>query len=514
MTISQALNISRESLNNYQQALVVVSQNIANMNVDGYIKLRADFATNPVYNYGSSVEATVLGLNGAKISQITSYANQQAANGAREANCNLEYYSELSDLMSRLSGISDELGENGLSADFSAFFSAAQNLSANPTDPSARTLYIQSAQNVADKFNYVAKSLDSLQEELVGNYNEPSTITSSTLYTDITAFNSGLEQLAEINKQLLLAGGSGATNSLINDREKLLNNLSNYADFTVVQNPNGTINLAVGNTSLVAGAKQVAKLEAVTGDAETPAVIQIKAMNDTVIYENVNSDVKGGKIGAILDTVNTKEGFISINAMRNEINTLAATFADEVNGVQLYSNGDIKAMALGVDANGNTILVEAKEPIFNIGNPPSASNISINKKVLDDVSLIAAARVDTSAQDWEKNVGNSDNAIAFSQLRDKTTMATTGSSAMNTTFEGFLTFFSTTLGMQEQDIAQKMSTADAINQATQTELQSLNGVNLDEELSDMLKYQRGYEASARLFSVADEIYDILVNLGA
>ena len=167
MTISQTMNISRESMNNYQHALAVVSHNIANQNVDGYIKLRADFATNPTYSYGNNVYSNIRGLNGACISQITSYANNAAANTARGANSDAQYYYTLDSIMGQLGEISNELGDNGLQATLADFFSAAQNLSANPTDPSARRIYIESAQSVAMKFNSVAKSLDNLQEQLV-----------------------------------------------------------------------------------------------------------------------------------------------------------------------------------------------------------------------------------------------------------------------------------------------------------------------------------------------------------
>ena len=83
----------------------------------------------------------------------------------------------------------------------------------------------------------------------------------------------------------------------------------------------------------------------------------------------------------------------------------------------------------------------------------------------------------------------------------------------NVTFEGFLTYFSGEVGLQQSDIAGKFETADVINQSENTNYQSITGVNLDEELADMIKYQRGYEASARMFNVANEIYQVLVALG-
>lgn len=513
MTIGQSMNISRESMNNYQHALAVVSQNISNMNVDGYIKLRADFATNPTYSYGNNVYANIRGLNGACISQITSYANNAAANSAREANSGAQYYYTLNSLMDRLGEITDELGENGLQASFEKFFSAAQNLSANPTDPSARRIYIESAQSVAMKFNSIAGSLDGLQEELVGNWQQSATIENSEIYMSVQDFNQNLERLAELNKQIVIQGANNST-GLINERENILNSLSSYVDINVEYNKNGSVDVKMGDMKLVSGAEQQYKLNVTAGDAATPAIVQVENMDGTLVLSNANSEVSGGQIGAILDMVNASDdGFITISDMRSKIDELANTFAQEVNNVQTYTNGTVGAMALGTDPiTGEQILVPSTEPIFNLGNPITASSISVNQNVVNDPNLIATARVDTAVDGWEKNVGNTDNIIETAQLRDKITMSTFGG-ADNVTFEGFLTYFAGQVGLQQSDVSGKFDTANALNESQQTNLQSITGVNLDEELADMIKYQRGYEASARVFNTANEIYQLLVTLG-
>lgn len=513
MSIQQSMNISRESMNNYQHALTVVSQNLANMNVDGYIKLRTDFATNPTYNYGNNLYSAIRGLNGATISKLTSYADFAASQSAREANSNAQYYYTLNGLMGQLGTVANELTGDGLQASFESFFSAAQNLSANPTDPSARRLYIESAQNVAEKFNSISKSLDGLQEQLVGDWREPSTIESSDIYMSVQDFNKGLEQVAELNKQILIAGADTA-NGLINERENILKNLSNYMDLNVVQNENGTVNVLADNIKLVSGAEQKVKLDVTAGDADTPAIMQVKNMNGGIIVDNANDRISGGQIGAVLDMVNKSgDGFITISDMKSQIDTMANTFATEVNDVQTFVNGTIGAMCLGTDpVTGEQILVPSSEPIFNIEHPITAENIKINQNIVDNPNLVATARVDTTVAGWEKNVGNADNIIETAQLREKKTMSTFGG-ALNTTFEGFLTYYSGQVGIQQSDVASKFETADKMNESAQTKLKSITGVNLDEELSDMIKFQRAYEASARMFNTANEIYQLLVNLG-
>lgn len=509
MTIQQTMNIGRESMNNYQHALAVVSHNLANMNVEGYIKLRADFATNPTYGYGDSVYSQIRGLNGAKISQITSYADSAAAQSARDANSNYQYYDTLSSIMSQLSSITNELGDQGLAASFESFFSAAQNLSQNPTDPSLRKLYVQSAQDIAAKFNSIQGSLNDLQKELVGNWQQPASVEQSDLYMGLQDFNKSLERLSEINKQIAIAGEANAS-SLINERENLLSQISGYMDINVEYKSNGTVNVRAGNVELVNGAEQKVKFQLVAGDATTPAVIQAQDMDGNLLYANINDEITGGYVGGVLDIVNTKDdGTITISSMIGKINEMANAFANEVNNVQTYQDGDIQAKALGTDpATGEMILIDSTEPIFTFVD----GKLTVNQAVIDNPNLVAAARVDTSVADWEKNVGNADNIIACAQLRDKNTMSTFGG-ANNTTFEGFLTHFAGEVGIQEDNINSKLETANALNESAKTNYQSITGVNLDEELSDMIKFQRAYEASARVFNTANEIYQVLVNLG-
>ena len=303
---------------------------------------------------------------------------------------------------------------------------------------------------------------------------------------------------------------SAIANTTTEERENLLSQISGYMDINVEYKSNGTVNVRAGNVELVNGAEQKVKFQLVAGDATTPAVIQAQDMDGNLLYANINDEITGGYVGGVLDMVNTKDdGTITISSMIGKINEMANAFANEVNNVQTYQDGDIQAKALGTDpVTGEMILIDSTEPIFTFVD----GKLTVNQAVIDNPNLVAAARVDTSVADWEKNVGNADNIIACAQLRDKNTMSTFGG-ANNTTFEGFLTHFAGEVGIQEDNINSKLETANALNESAKTNYQSITGVNLDEELSDMIKFQRAYEASARVFNTANEIYQVLVNLG-
>ncbi len=111
-------------------------------------------------------------------------------------------------------------------------------------------------------------------------------------------------------------------------------------DINVEYNKNGSVDVKMGDMKLVSGAQQQYRLNVTTGDAATPAIVQVENMDGTLVLSNANSEVSGGQIGAILDIVNTSDdGFITISGMRSKIDELANTFAQEVNDTQTYTNG-------------------------------------------------------------------------------------------------------------------------------------------------------------------------------
>lgn len=150
----------------------------------------------------------------------------------------------------------------------------------------------------------------------------------------------------------------------------------------------------------------------------------------------------------------------------------------------------------------------------------NASNISINQKIIDDPMLIAAARINldnfkdaegNDTNDWTKAVGNSDNAIEIAKLQNEK-ICKYESSGVACTLSQFLTDAAAKNGMDIANILNKADIANSIADNDAANYSNMVGVNLDEELADMLKYQRAYEASCRLFSTIDSIIGTIINM--
>ena len=189
MSFNQSMNINLNSMKNNQYALAVVSQNIANLNVEGYHRQRVNFVTNDYTTKCENVISTIKGMNGSSISSLSDYIDDAAFRDKLNSNSDANYYNTLADALGELEAIADDLGDNGLNGLLNNFYAAAADLEKYPSDITVRQQYVIAAQNVCDKFNQISAKYDTVQDDkfqILGN--------------NITNINSLIESLATANE--------------------------------------------------------------------------------------------------------------------------------------------------------------------------------------------------------------------------------------------------------------------------------------------------------------------------
>lgn len=523
MTLIQSLNIARESLVNNQYALTVVSHNVANINTEGYSRQRAVFEEISNAFPGNGVAAVVYGLGGAKIQGIESYANSALNEAVRNANSETEYYNQLASMMGDIETIVDQLGDDGLLASFNEFYTACQNLSNSPTDSSTRQSYYIAAKNLCAEFNYLSTSLTDKKEAIAGNYQLTSTAQNGSLAMNVNMLNQKLEELTKLNAQITKMSSSvtGSMNTLIDKRDALLEEISSFIPIQTKEEDYGAMTVMLNGVGLVRGNTMVNELKVVSGGTyDEPVIIQaVSKINGEVSANNLN-DAFGerGIIGAQLAMVTSRDGFMSINTLLDNLDNLANNFAATMNAIQTYANGDTKACYITTDAQGNTVLSSETPPALFEG--VGAAGIKVSDAIKADYNKIAAARVDTSLANWEKNVGNSTNALQMAESRSNYVVDSSGNTpagnvpvAPDVTVNDFLISVTTDFASQLADINSKKDVNDSILTSVLDQRNGAISVNLDEELADMIKFQRAYEASARVFSTTNEVMQTLITLG-
>ena len=506
MTLNQSMSIALNSMKNNQYALTVVSHNIANLNTEGYHRQRVNFSESRFLTNCSNVWGTIQGMDGSQIDSLTGFIDDGIFKDVIGKNSDAQYYNSLSGILGDLEDITDELGETGLSALLNEFYTAASNLEKFPTDVSVRQQFLLAADNVCEKFNFASNKLDNLEAEKYGNVE----MTLSTV-------NTLLSNLAEANLAHITNNQSDATKANI---DNILSELSNYINISTDVNSNGSVNVYIGGMAAVQGTSLQYTVESSYDSTQSqPMSIYLKATDGSEkITTNVNGLFTSGSLRAYNDILNgTANKMSSVAETRNAIDKAAAAFGKALNDIQTYSNGNEYAAYLAADEDGNMVLsIPSTTELITTKDGSStinAKNIQVNPQMDKNPFLIAAARINTDdypEDTWKKAIGNSDNAAEFSALRNKKIVAY--DSGIYTTLSDFLINNATKAGIDAANAADKASLYQDIADSAAANYSNLIGVNLDEELADMIKYQRSFEASARVFAAANSVMDTILSM--
>ena len=199
----------------------------------------------------------------------------------------------------------------------------------------------------------------------------------------------------------------------------------------------------------------------------------------------------------------------------NDLDKLADAFAQEMNRIQSVADGNKKPLYIGPDGT----LVESTTPLFVTTDGSTtftAGNIKINSVIVKDPTLIATARIDTTQPDYDnKAVGNTSNMDLFNNLAKGklSALSYTTPAGEGVSLTDFLSNLVSKIGSEVQSINNAKEAQEAVKDQAIAQRDLLYGVDLDEELADLIRYQRSYEASARVFNVANELMQLMVQLG-
>lgn len=505
MSLNQSFNISLGSLKNNQMALSVVSHNIANMNTDGYYRQKVNFSENRIAHNGVGVINQIYSLYGASIDSLSGVVNNGLLNSVVDSNADANYYNGLKDGLEELEGVADDLGENGLNSLLTNFFSAASKLEQYPTDMALRQQYVASLNDVCEKFNIIADKYNSIQDDSVQSATDA-----------VGVVNTLLSNLAEVNVNHIKNGGASETQSQINS---ILQQLSDYIDVTYDVNDNGSYNVYLGSTAIVKGAGHIYNLEVVNSDdSENPLQFALVNTQDKseVLTNNVNESVGAGKLKSYLDMVNNNQTrtFRNVQDMKKAVDHAAGAFINALNEIQTYKSADGNTVACSIETVNNELVLKEADSNLKILKGAGASDIKVAQEFFDNPFNVSVARVDKSqysGDDWKKAIGNSDNAYEIVNL-ENAKICTYDGSTNNCTLSQFLISNATRNGLDLSNISNKADVYQSIAEADMNNFKNATGVNLDEELADMIRYQRAYEASARVFAVADQMLQTILSM--
>jgi flagellar hook-associated protein 1 len=458
-TLTSLLDISREALLADQVAMNVTASNVANQNTPGYTNevvnfQSADAVTLSGDSYGTGVTANAVSQRDRVLEQRVQQQTQtQAQSGALESA--LQQVQNIFGLGSSSSNASS----TQLGTDINSFFSSLSALASSPSNATRQSV-LSAANTLAGDFNSTANQLaqvsSSLNQQVVG---------------DVSQVNSLTTTIASLNAQIASISPNADAGTLEDQRQLAIAQLSQLVGLDQISTPQNGITLTTSDGAVLVSGNQSFAMSTtqVGGNANVLA-------GDPP--QDVTSNLTGGDLGGVLQARDTE-----LPAYSSALDSLAYAIGTQVN----QQNG------LGVDVNGNP-----GQAIFVLSTSQTGAAASIQVLPTDPGAIAAATSGEGSA--------GSDNATALANL-------STENIAGGQTVAGFLASF---LGQIGSDTA-GATTNNTAQQATLTQLtaqrDSLSGVSLDEEASNLTQYQRSYQAASQVFTIVDSLMASAINLG-
>lgn len=533
VSLLSALNMTGNTLSVNEKAISVVSHNVANMNTDGYHKQRANLVTRNIAGaIGNNVDNQVRANGGVKIANIMRYNDDFLNNYYRTQ------LSEQSKLNAQLDGLEDlakvfdDLEGKGLDSQLSAFYEALNNLNKYPASSTARTNFIETTKTLTSVMNSKYAQLQQNTSEALGDGESDESLKNSKIYVQYSAFNNKLEELAAVNKALITTQtGTLEANNLLDKRDLILNDLAQFTDINVVEKHNGAVNVYIGGDSVVECAKVTGKLEIETAKSycakqnppitypddwkgENAIISIVNPETKDVINNNANSAITSGTMGGLLhfatDTGNGENG-INAGTVMNGLNKLAESIAKVFNDLNTRQG----AYCINPDNTGLLKETDADNLIFvgadgKTATGITAGNIQINPELLTDKGcwkISCAYFADPANVDFNA-VGNALNVDDMLGTRNEKLKELDGMS-----IEDFYTSLVGKVASAGSNIKSLADTQDQVVQSIESKIKDATGVDLNEELVDLVKYQTAYQAAAQVFNTCNNCLDVLMNLG-
>ncbi len=520
MSTFQGLELAKKALYAQQGALYTTGHNIANVNTQGYSRQRVNFETTTPFPVPSRVQPNIAGQigTGVEIGTIQRIRNQFLDFQFRTENSKLAYWDTKQEALSRMESLLNEPSENGLATTMDRFWQSLQDLADHPENSGARSVVAQRGYAVAETFNHLSKSLQSIQSDL-----------KDQIDVSVKDMNSLLRQINGLNKQIQKIEPHGLlANDLYDERDRLIDKLSEYMNIKVHSTPSSESSLAIadglvsieildsrGNPLSEDG---VFLIDAREGKDLDEAVNEISVQpgaNESGLITSVsinNHDLgdldilkSDGAFSALIESYGYMEGETSKGLypeMLAELDRMAREFANEFNkvhhsGQHLEEDNDGKGSKFFVNKSQqeNSEYKNATDRDETI----TADNITINTDLLNNENLIAAGNPENGSR-------NGDNALALGDVFDQSL-----DGLGNASVRKFYTSLIGDLGVKGQE-AQKMKESSEILQGQiDHSRMSVSAVSLDEEISNLIKFQHAYNAAARNMTAIDEMIDRIIN---
>jgi flagellar hook-associated protein 1 FlgK len=445
----QGLNTGYSGLAASQLGIDTASHNVANANTKGFTRQRVDQSP-------STARDIIIGKvgTGVTVDDITRARDAFLDDRLRSSVSTKAKMEVSADLLGRAESV---LGEPdfGLSTMLDDLFASFEDLSLDPSDQGRRITVLNDLSSLTGRFNAISNGFDSLSDD-----------SSTRISVTLDTVNALVDEVAGLNIAITHSASTGTTpNDLLDRRDQRLDQLAQLVGTRVSYQDDGAVRVSLGGLALV--------------DGRTSSHLTWNFGTQLLTHTTGNAVTAGGELGGL-------QSFIAddLPAIQSRLDSLAVEVHDALNTT--HQNGFSSS---GVA--GGPLLS------YNVTNP--AGTLAA---MLTDPALLATS----SDGGTPFQVHNGDNARDLANLR-RTLVAAGGTETLSAATRAFVT----DVGGRTAGAKQAATTQSNLASAAELSRAASHGVNIDEEMIDLIRYQRAYEAAARVITAADQALDTLIN---
>ncbi|MGP8186258.1 MAG: flagellar hook-associated protein FlgK [Terracidiphilus sp.] len=450
--LNTSLLIGVEALGVNQDALDTTSNNIANADTSGYTREVAEISETAQNLSGGTVTGggvTLAAVQSIRDELLNLQIQQQTSAQSGEDTQS----SALDEIQTYFSS-----SGNDIASAFSSFSSSLDALSSDPSSSSVQASVLSAGENLAKAFNTTSNGLTTVQSEM-----------NTQVTQTVAQINTLSAQIAQLNGQISQSTTGGQDGGTTEDqRDELVQQLSKLIGISVTQSNDGEV-ITTGNGAQLVMGNQSDSLQTTTGSDGMQHVLDSNG-ND------ITTSIQGGTLGgaiAIRDTV--IPGYLS------QLNSLASEFTTAFNTAQ----------AEGYDANGN-----AGQDFFSVPSDSSTAAAAMSVAITD------ASQVAMSSDGASGSNGNVANLSAA-----LTDALPSGQSASET----YANLVYQVGNDASNASTQSTAIGDSLTQLND-QLNSASGVSIDEETTNLIRYQTAYEAAARIVSTIQALDSVTISM--
>jgi flagellar hook-associated protein 1 FlgK len=449
-----AIETGKRALLTSQAVLRTVGQNIANVNTPGFRRQRVMIAA----SRPEVIAQGVLGT-GVEVTDIRHARDLFLGQQEREATKSLGQWSYKEKALSELEAIFNEPQDNSMSQILTEFWDSWSELATNSDSLSNRKAVVASANRLTTEFRQLSKKMTDLRNSADAEV--------ETIVADVNKMTGEIARLNQQISQLELGGESA--NDLRDERDTIIQNLAELIDVRTIDKPDGTASVLMGGMTIVDGPQAMA--------IATKSDRNASLVTSSLVW--AGTDIRltnlGGKLAGLIETRDDL-----VPSQLSDLDNLARTIVTQVNA--LHRSG------YGMDGTTNVAFFDTTRL--------TAGTIQVNTEITLDPSRVAASSTIT---------GNNDIALAMSELRDAKLMAD-GQASVSDYYGSMVS----AAGLQAKEAATTSANYELLKQQISNARQSVEGVNLDEEMTNLVKYQHAYDASARVITAMDQALDTVI----